>query len=60
MEKQKCKICGKNTKYMYGMNEGIYCEKDKEYGMYVQNFNLDQERWKERIKLFREKANTLF
>ncbi len=59
INKEKCKICGKRTKAMYHFNEGLYCDKDKYYGSYVQQYNLDQEMWRERFKFFREKASNI-
>lgn len=56
--KEKCKICGKRTKFMYHMNEGLYCDKDKYYGLYVQQYNLDQEMWAEKFANFRKRAKS--
>lgn len=53
--KKECKKCGKKTKYMFSMNEGIYCDKCKEYGVAVQRFNMETEMFKDRMKMYREK-----
>lgn len=51
-----CKTCGKRTKYMYTMNDGLYCDKHKEAAHLNQKINLDLEAIKQGydLKLFLE------
>jgi len=48
--KDKCKTCGKRTKYMYGLNDGVYCEKHLSVGLVNQKLELDRERLRDFIK----------
>lgn len=49
MKNNNCIICKQKTEYMYGLNEGIYCEKHKEVGLYIQTSNLEISMFRERI-----------
>lgn len=53
-KKEQRRNCGKSTKYMFSMNEGVYCDKCKEYGFAIQQFNCNTERFKEQMKMYRE------
>ena len=51
MEKEKCRMCNKETKYMYKMNEGSYCETHWQYGLDFQKMNLQHQERMESILL---------
>lgn len=51
MNKENCKICNKRTEYMYGMNDGIYCDNHKEVGLAQQKITMGIEMLKERNRL---------
>lgn len=44
-----CKTCGKSTKYMYRMNDGLYCDEHKEAALLNQKTKLFIESFKERL-----------
>lgn len=50
---QKCKECGKRTKFMYIMNEGQFCSNHKDSA-------LNRQRWNNRMSEERERWERVY
>ena len=59
-KEQKCKVCNRRTKYMFNMNEGLYCDKHEEIGLIIQEQRLSIEAFRQRMRMFREKSYLSF
>lgn len=43
-------MCGKCTKYMYRLNDGLYCEKHAQVGLLNQKTTLSLEALRDRLR----------
>lgn len=48
--KETCKTCDKRTKYMYRLNEGLFCDKHKDAALLNQKTKLSLEALRDRLK----------
>lgn len=48
--KEICKTCGKRTKYMYRLNEGLFCDKHKDAALLNQKTKLSIEALRDRLQ----------
>lgn len=57
--KEKCKTCGKETKYMYRLNCGLYCKKHVESALLNEKVKMGLEQLKDRLQSFNRQWNPL-
>lgn len=49
--KETCRQCGKTTKSMYQMNEGVYCDDCRELGLLIQKDKLAMQSLKDSFEI---------
>ncbi len=49
--KNICIECGKKTKYMYGLNKGVFCQKHFQVALMQQKHNMEIQQLSQRMEV---------